>query len=78
MTDTKDFCRRCMRAVDKGELCLFCEETICSDCWENHGVCGCPGSDEFQARFMAAGTDEERRALMDSLPPIGQPAKRES
>jgi hypothetical protein len=44
---------------------------MCLDCWEVHGVCGCPGSDQAQEDIRNAKTRAERAAIMMRPGPIG-------
>lgn len=59
-----ELCRRCTAIVPSPDRCWFCESALCQACWEQFGVCGCPGSDAAQAELKAARTDSERSTIL--------------
>jgi hypothetical protein len=59
-----ELCRRCTAIVQSPDRCWFCESPLCQACWQQYGVCGCPGSDQAQAELEAARNDHERAAIL--------------
>jgi hypothetical protein len=61
-----ELCGRCANAVAPKDLefCWFCQGPLCYDCWEDIGVCGCPGSDQAQEDIRSAKTHSERAEIM--------------
>jgi hypothetical protein len=74
-----ELCGRCAKAVYPKdlELCWFCEGPMRIDCWEEFGVCGCPGSDRAQEDIRNAKTHAGRGEIMNRPGPIGATKNRQ-
>lgn len=42
-------CGRCKRVIrqDHAEICWYCLEDLCYDCWDEYGHCGHPEADKI-------------------------------
>lgn len=46
------FCGRCQKEIDKeeSEICWYCIDWLCSECWDLYGHCGHKEADEANER----------------------------
>lgn len=68
----RETCARCNASVlDGGEMCWWCEDNLCGECWDAVGHCGHEGADLINrcVKTTEAG-QAELRGLFDRYPRV--------